>query len=257
MSAAMMSVCVAKTVDVGGRTLEIPAPEGFVELTEDMSALYAATKKIVDSDNDTLAYYIPSEMADAAKAGEFVPAVKYFVLKAQGNTKFVTMGNSEFASLAAGVKSANQMVTDELKMVLGDSFDPAAVVELKGIAVLPPHRETETTLANSMLIRQTALGGKGEGQVMSATKTYANIGGKVMLLAAYGAEQDSEWTRTAVGAWTDAVLAGNPNPPVGDSSGGSLKEEADGVGFKSAVIGAIVGALVVFVFSSLKSRRKA
>lgn len=256
---SMITIGNAKTLQVGGRSLTIPEPAGFVEVTPEMLSLFSATRKLEDPDNESLAYYIPEEMEEAAIAGEIPPVERYLVLKAQGNTKFDSVGDATFESLVAGVKSTNQMRTAELKTTMGDSFSPEAVVELNGLAILPPHRESKTAFAHSMLIEQAALGGEGEEQVMAATKTIANVGGKVLLLFAYGSEKDLEWTRSASGSWTDAVLGANPAPPVDPESrgDGSGLESPGGSMIKSGLIGAVIGGVLVFLLFLAKNRRAA
>ena len=93
---------------------------------------------------------------------------------------------------------------------------------------------------------------------MAATKVYANVGGKVLLLFAYGAEKDLEWTRAATGAWTDVVVSNNPGPPS-DAGESSTSEYDPGQvgdsGFKVGLIGAVIGGVLVFVLMALKNRR--
>jgi hypothetical protein len=260
LTIAMMAMSHAKTLQVGGRSLTVPEPEGFVEVTPDMPELYGITRKMVDPDNETLAFHIPAEMADAAKAGKVPQPERYFVLKVQGNTEFVAMDASGFEGLVSGVRSSNQMITKEMKSELGDSFDPAAVVALRGVAFLPPHRESEVAFAHSMLINTVAFGGNEQKQLMSATTSYANVAGKVLILYAYGAEKDLDWTRTAAGAWTDAVLAANPKPPVRmaqDEAGNSGLGQAGGSDLRSGVIGAVIGGVLVFLLVLLMKRRQA
>jgi hypothetical protein len=256
---AMMAVSNARTMQVGGRGLEIPGPEGYVEVTPEMPGLYGATRSIVDPDKEILAYYIPAEMAERARSDEAPRLEKYFVLKVQGNTQFVTLDSGGFEGLVAGVRSTNQMVAEEMKSELGDSFDPAAVVALKGVALLPPHQATEDIFAYSMLINTAPPGGKGNKQVMSATTSYANVGGKVLLFYAFGPEKDLVWTQTETAKWTDSVLEINPKPPAGPprENGGRMDSgEDDGAVLKSGLIGAAAGGILVFLLFLVKNRKK-
>ncbi len=256
MTIAMMAISNAKTLQVGGRSLEVPEPDGFVEVTPEMPGLYGITRGIVDPDNETLAYFIPSEMADAAKAGQATPPKKYFVLKVQGNTEFVALDAAGFGGLVAGVKSSNQMISEEMKSQLGDDYSPAAVVKLRGVAALPPHQESDVVFAYSMLTNSGAFG----QPMMSATTSYANVAGKMLILHAYGEESDLEWTRSAAGAWTKAVLAANPKPPasgLANSAATSAGEQFGGGDLKSGVIGAVVGVVLAVLVLGLKKRKKA
>ena len=256
MTIALMAISNAKTLQVGGRSLEVPEPDGFVEVTPEMPGLYGITRGIVDPDNETLAYFIPSEMADAAKAGQVTPPKRYLVLKVQGNTEFVALDAAGFAGLVAGVKSSNQMISEEMKSQLGADFSPAAVVKLRGVAALPPHEESDVVFAYSMLTNSGAFG----QQMMSATTSYANVAGKMLILHAHGEEGDLEWTRSAAGAWTKAVLAANPKPPVGGASStpaASDGEQFGGGDIKSGVIGALIGVVLAFLVLRLKKRKQA
>ena len=256
LAMAMMAVSNAKTLQIGGRNLEVLAPEGFVEVTPEMPKLYEIARGIVDPDNPTLAYFIPADMADAAKAGENVELKKYFLLKVQGNTEFVSLDSAGFAGLVAEVKSSNFMINQEMKTQLGDDFSLSAVVKLRGIAAHPPHLESDVVFAYSMLTSGRAFGSDDQNQIMSATTAYTNVAGKILLLSAFAEEGELEWTRDAVGAWSSAVLASNPKAPVGNAGGGNSKseEDIDSIDIKSGVIGAVIGVALAVLFLVIKRR---
>ena len=62
----------ADTFEVGGKTIVVPVPQGFVRVTEDMIAVNSICEQVAAADpaNDTLASYVLESGLPAALAGE-------------------------------------------------------------------------------------------------------------------------------------------------------------------------------------------
>ena len=51
-------IASADTFDIGGRTITIPSPAGYVRVTNDMPTVKRIVDQMVDQSNDMLAFYI-------------------------------------------------------------------------------------------------------------------------------------------------------------------------------------------------------
>jgi len=121
---------------------------------------------------------------------------------------------------------------------------------------LPPHHESDRSLALSMLMRYGMTDARGNpvSWEASITITLVHLRAKILYLGVLGEKADLEWTRSAAHAWAEAVVAANP-------STGAIAEQEQGDRFdwvavmKYGIIGALVAGLVS-AFAAAAMRRK-
>ena len=99
LMAATSMFARADTFEVGGKTIVVPVPQGFVRVTEDMTAVNRLCEQAAaaDSANDTLASYILESGVPTAMAGEIPPLERTFILKVNRQLQNLTVGKNDFA----------------------------------------------------------------------------------------------------------------------------------------------------------------
>ena len=103
----------ADTFEIGGKTIVVPVPQGFVRVTEAMPAVHRFFEQIAAADpaNDTLASYILESGVPTAMAGELPPLKRYFILKVNRQLQNLTVGKDGFAEFK---KIAREQNLDDL-----------------------------------------------------------------------------------------------------------------------------------------------
>ena len=248
----------ADTFEVGGKTIIVPVPQGFVRVTEDMIAVNSICEQAAAADpaNDTLASYILESGVPAAVAGEIPPLDRYFVLKVSKGMQNLTVGKNDFAEFKKIIrdqndellKSVNPQIREGMsKMSEGVSqdFDINFAMEISQMVPLAPHYEEENAIAFSMFANyEVAAEDVNETDIVSSTSTYLNAAGRVLFLYSYGQQGDLEWTRNASREWGKRVMESNTQPP--QKSPDDLRFDWNEIMGK-ALAGAIAGGLVALI----------
>ena len=107
---------------VANTSINVPIPAGYVRVTEEMPQLKRFLDQLVDPMNDTLAVYIPEQLASAALAGGAPALERYLILKVNKKMRNRTVGVDEFRALKAAVRQQNQKVIEEVNRKLPEYF---------------------------------------------------------------------------------------------------------------------------------------
>ncbi len=256
--------------DIESMKLSVPAPNGYVRVTEQMPAVYRLSQQMKDLANDTLAYYISTTDQAAALKGKIPPLNKTFLLKVNKAVKKRNLSKEDFRELAEAKRTKKQEITDSIKSALPGLFEDINRGLKKDLGIdskfsvsdfmeLEPHHDTDKALAYSMYIKMAvSIKDKKYEQLLAATLTMLNVSGKVLSLYCYAPKKDLEWTRTASEAWANSIISSNPPPPSHSAKLGGVdwKKYFSGT-FQGAVIGGIIGILVFAVGKSLTKTYKA
>ena len=78
---ACVSNLAADEFSLGGKQITVPAPKGFVRITDDMARLQPFVVMVTDSMNDTLAVYVPEDLAALTSDDELPEFERHLVLK--------------------------------------------------------------------------------------------------------------------------------------------------------------------------------
>lgn len=259
----------ATNFSVGGKDLEIPAPNDFSLVTKEMDAVYRLGLRMADPMNDQLAFYIVDSDVPIAMSGEMPSFNRYYLLKVNKKLKNRVVGSKDFAVLKTSVKSQNteliksvekQMpgLMEKISNGISEEFDIDFAMKLSQVVPLNPHSESDCSFAYSMYVNYgTTIEGSTEDIIVSATSTIVNVAGKIIFLYCYGPQEELEWTRSASKAWEAMILASNAQPPLRSSGMGAfdwnkvLEKSAGG-----AVVGAVVGCLGVLVLAIILKNKK-
>ncbi len=242
-------------IEVGGQPIDVPLPEGFVELTPAMSPYYEALGAYIGPGNLRYATLISSEDADALLRGEAIELHRYFNLETQRAISTRSVSTAQFAELRgimrnemdelyASVEEQLPGMIDAGDRKLTTQFDADIAVQLGGLLPMPVHLDTDNAIANSMFATVgAAVDGENTGSVVvSATTLVLHVKDKVLFLYAYGEEADLEWTREAVERWGRDVLVANSLAMAEQST--TEAGDQGGIDWGSVIRNAFFGALL-------------
>jgi hypothetical protein len=265
---AAVHLCHAETVkpqaiddvSVGGRMIKLPPPTGFQRIDGLNPEKDRVVESLLAASNRYLARFEPLQ-ANAADAGRSFNAQ---VLRSLENRE---IGDRTFAEMKQQTKKeldqARATIEAEITKVKGkaekamqDATGADAALSVSDLAVLGYFGETPNSLGFTMAMNVEARAGDNANKLKGVIASMiVPINGRLVYLYAnadFKSEADRQWAEKAVTGWRDAVLAANPRvegPPASRSI-------FDGVG-RSAIIGAIVGAIGGLVAMLLKKKRKA
>lgn len=264
-AAGLVAPLRAEPFELGGRTLEIPAPEGYVKVTDDMRELKRLSDQFVDPLNDTLAFYIPRSSAPVALAGGLPPLDRYFLVKTEKRLRAVTVSAPEFAEMRQRIGAQNKQVFEEVRAKAPGYLEQISRnikreqdldVDLGDFRMIPlePHQDIPVAVAYSLLMAVGRREGKGPTPLRPATMTIMNAHGRVIFLYAYGTQGDLVWTRDASASWQTAISSLNPPPPERKANGWSMDWAQ--VGW-TALGGAVIGGLAVLLVELFARKKQA
>ena len=257
------------TFEVAGKTIVVPVPQGFVRVTEDMTAVNRLCEQVAAADpaNDTLASYILESGVPTAMAGEIPTLDRYFILKVNKGMQNLTVGKNDFAEFKKIIRNQNDELfknatpqtreaVSKMSEGVSQDYDINFAMEINQMVPLAPHYEEENAIAFSMFANyEVAAEEVKKTNIVAATVTLLNAAGRVLFLNSYGPQGDLEWTRTASRDWANEVMESNTQPPPGSPSGRRFDwNEIMGKGLVGAIAGGLV-ALIAMVFRRYFWRR--
>ncbi|MDB5335040.1 MAG: hypothetical protein JWN70_659 [Planctomycetaceae bacterium] len=254
------SVGWTETITVGGTTMEIPAPPGFVMITPEMMPLRDVQRQTVPATNEQFIAFIAEADKPAALKGEIPDLTRTFSVQVPTDLITRLSTNAEFrelkdlfknqsAAIENQLKRDTPQLTDKMNKGLSDALDTDVGLAVNEVKMLPPHHETERSLAFSAITKFSVNdeAGKRVPLVTAATSTAIHIKGRTIIVYAYAEESGLEWGREISKQWADAIIKANPS----DAST-ALQEAAKAGGFNwtkiliPAIVGGIVGGWTVF-----------
>ena len=254
-----------KPFAIGGETLEIPSPKGFILVTSQMDALNRLVLQLTDPANDQLAYYITKSDAPTAISGAIPPLERYCILKVGKKIKNAVVSTEDFTKLKNIVKQNNKRILkaaeakipgmmDKMSKEINKEFGVELTLKVSEMVPYDPHYETDNALAYSMHMNYGITAeGHTEDSIVSATIIFVNVGGKVLFLYCYGLHEEIEWTRSASKDWVETIVKNNTPPPSNSSGGGGF--DWDRV-IEKAIIGGIIGGLIGLLLKLLSRFKK-
>ena len=226
----------ADVFDVGGETVVVPDPNGFVRVNKNMVMLRRYLKQVAaaDTSNDTLAVYIRESIVPAAMEGRIPELKRWCIVKVPNSLRNTTINTNIFAEYKKVVKQHYKRVLEKLgpqmreasaKMSEGVSgeFDLDISIDSGQVVPLAVHHDSENSIAHSMFMESKVTVGKQESsEVISATTESVNVSGRLLNLYVYGEKEDLKWTRTASRDWATRTLQRNDPPSSGSGIGTTI-----------------------------------
>ena len=262
-----LSLFAADTFTINGRDITVPAPQGFVRITDDMTAVKRVIQQIVDSGTDTLAYYIMESEVPAAMAGEIPSLERTFCLKVDKKLRNMTIGKNDFSQLKSTTKNQNQQIFEDINAQIPElmknmsqgmsqEFDVDIAMNISQMLPLEPHYEAENALAYSMYINYgVSAGNENIEEIAPATVTFLNASGTVLFLYGFAPKDELEWTRSASMNWAESVMASNSQPPARSPGRGIDWNKVMEKGLVGAIVGVGLVALLAGADSFFKRKK--
>lgn len=207
---------------VGDRTIDIPLPEGFVELTPDMSPYYESMWAYIAPSNNRYLTLVEESRADAMRRGETIDVGRYMNIETEKSISRMSISAAQFDELQNVLRNQLFELTAKLEELapemldagnasLSEQFDTDLAIEFGGVVPFPIHHDTDNAIASSMYmtIAATVNGEAAETEVLAATMLTLHVGDKVLFLYVYGPQPDLIWTRQIAAAWADRIVAAN------------------------------------------------
>lgn len=250
------SAQAADTFNINGKDIIVPAPKGFVRVTDEMTDLKRLVQQMQDPVNDTLAYYISESDVPAAMAGEIPELNRWFILKINKQLRNMTIGRNDFSRLKEATKGQNQKLFEKVKAQIPEhmnkmsqgvsqEFDMDFAMSISQVVPLDPHYESDNALGFSMYLKnEVTVGSEKKNTIISATSTFLNTSGAVLFLYGYGPQNQLEWTRSASMNWAENVMKSNSQPPQTSPNSGGINW---GKVFEKGLVGSIVGGLFALI----------
>lgn len=239
------SLVHAETFMVKGREIVLNPPPGFALVTEDMTALWQASRQLDDPSNDTIAFFIPVAAIPAAKAGQLPSYERYMMVKSTKDLAAIDISKRMFGKLKSTIKKERKEIMAQAEVEAKQQMENANLgLAFSGMEFLDVHAETEHSLSFSMLI-DIEMGDEKVHQ--ASTACMALLNNRIISLYAYAPKDELEWTRTAAGDYQVTAIADNPSKAVGGFFDW-------GKVLNKALIGAVVGGSFAFLFSLFKRK---
>lgn len=219
----------AEQFQIGETSLEIPAPEGYVNVTAEIKDQFPFQQILAESKRQgaDISFYLPEKMVAELREGALFEPKRFFMLQITEKLKRISFSAADFAMFKLRVKEKNQeyrdmrdrklkQASDNLSQELSRGADLDLSLEITETTAFEPHFESINELSSSKYVAGgLQVNGEDGAAVRDAnahTLTYLNTGGKLIVLDCVAPENDLEWTRTASRAWAAAILAENPMP---------------------------------------------
>ena len=259
------SAQAADTFNINGKDIIVPAPKGFVRVTDEMIVVKRLVQQMQDPVNDTLAYYISESAVPAAMAGEIPEVDRWFSLKINKQLRNMTVGNNDFSRLKEAMKGQNQKMFEEVKAQIPEhmnkmsqgvsqEFDMEFAMSISQMVPLDPHYESDNAWGFSMYLKnEVTVGSEKKNTIISATSTFLNTSGAVLFLYGYGPQNQLEWTRSASMKWAENVMTNNSQPPQKSPNSGGINW---GKVFEKGLVGAIVAGLFALIAGAVAIFKK-
>lgn len=249
-------------VEVGGRSLQIPAPEGFERADRVLPKYDEVCEAMLPPSNRRLAAFALPEFVDKLRAGEMEDTDRHFALQSTKQFEEQEISDRAFRGAREELKRELQALRAKLdeeaqKLIASGK---ATVAKQQGVeldlavsdtAMLGFFEETDTALGFTLAMNVQTPQGR-ERQVCAAV--VAPLHGRLVnfyAYSSYASEADRQWAETAARAWKDAAMAANPRVA------GSVLEGFDLASVvRSAVIGGGVGLMIGLVQWLRKKRRR-
>ena len=192
-----VATALADQFPSGMTMVDVPAPKGFVLVTDEMPLVKRFMDQMVDPMNDTLAIYISEQVARQALKGDMPELERYFILKVNRNVRNKTVGADEFSDLKTSLKKQNRKFLEEAKKKMPGYFEKTAEgihkefqvkmdLEVASMVPFDPHTETDNSMAYSMLMGVgVTTEGVREVTTMACTATFVNPAGALLYLISY------------------------------------------------------------------------
>jgi hypothetical protein len=253
-----ISGVTAIEVDVGGETVVIPTPLGFVEGRSVSDAAQDFAEQLTPSMNRLLAFFVSEDDAERLQRGEPATWQRYMMVQTERQSEAVRIAPDDFFALrnvlTSQQKTLQSAVSEDPKTVLDNLYsDLEAGIKVGESVPLGIFSQDQAHISMAGLVRyQTANRQPSVTYVVANATNVLNPANRILFVYVYSGfhdREDLEWVEATSINWTRTILAANPN----SSSAGLIDWVRTG---SEAIWGGVVGATAVVGFLLFRRRRR-
>ncbi|HEX7892185.1 MAG TPA: hypothetical protein VF522_22740 [Ramlibacter sp.] len=198
---------------IGGTSIQVPVPPGYVEVTDPRLLDFA--RKTTPNGNRLLAVFVSQADDERMRAG-FGPLMqRYFMLQTSRRAEAAKLNPSDFAQVKAAIRA--QMPTTSERVLPGvnkdlrnNLQDEAVQAEVKSVAGDGVFLDTDTAIGFGMRgeVKVTAAE-RSETTEMGSAGVTALARGKLVFFYAYAIASDLDWARGEARSWAAQLERAN------------------------------------------------
>lgn len=253
------------TIEVGGKTIHVPAPAGFHEISE----LSPYTRKLAEGmtpqNNRLLAVFVSESDLGRIMKGESPEFGRHMLLMVYRQLEHTDFSGAQFQQLVGQVKQEQEILLEKVKDKAGSLLDDALGKLSKDDGVSLKLKVGETVSLGVFIERNDTVGFasltkcqvSAEGQqidyLMASGISYIRVKGKILYAYVYGIyenQNDLEWVRTTSRKWVDQILTINVEQAAQQS------ENASGFDWEKVIAAGIVGGLFALIAGGIQWLKK-
>ncbi len=208
---------VSHTLNIGGTSLDIPPPPGFVPVTSDMQGIQDSVKQAEEgatsTSNKLEAFFVSQADADAARAGK---------LSAIGSRYVTVLSSIPLATAALEPKDMNELKAGFAKLSQADQTKTikdnvnrgpqSQATQVNDLRILPTVDLSDRSFLSPMVIQRAnaTADGKTVAEHFTGSTVIMLVKDKVISSNIYGDPNDLAWEQSLAQTWVPTVLAQNP-----------------------------------------------
>lgn len=262
----------ATEISVGGTSLSIPSPTGYSQITTAMKPFSELAARVVPPSNEQMALFLPIADVKSAAKGGIPDSIRRLAVQVAKKLIHSFVTNADFAEIKQTMKTQNDKMLKEIeaespgifeKLNKGILRDYDLDLKLSNVQMipLPPHYETERSLAYSIISKVNVKDENGKSSIYeeASTVTLVHLQGKVLFLYVFSEKKGLDWSRTESQKWADTVMAANPS--VGAVAIREASSSRSGFDWSKVGSGTLAGAFAGLIIGTIgyvfkKARRK-
>lgn len=261
----------AVEIDIGNRQVSVPLPDGYVELTPEMSPYHETMEAYIAPSNIRFLSLIRTSDAEAILRGEVADLRRYMNIESEKGIAAASVSSATYDELRHVLRTqlddlvaqANEHlpgIIEKGNSTVSEAFDANVAVDLGGMVPLPIHLDTTNSMAYSMYLTVgvSTNGEKTSNDVIAATMLALHVKDKVLFLYIYGSESDLDWTREFASIWAAEIVTANPMSV--EVKQAVERPRSRGINWdevlEKAAVGALIGGVIGILGFLLRRRKK-
>lgn len=213
-------------------------------------------KRFVAPDAEQFIAFIPESALPLALKDEMPDLTRTFSVQTAKKLMDIPVSIADFSKLKHSFKTQYEDIFKRVEKQVPDLMGKINEGITKqytvnpGLSVsqtipLPPHQETNRTLAFSTFVKYNVndVSGNSASYVTVVTTTFVHVKSKVLFLYSYAEEDGLEWSREISKQWANAIVEANPS----DFQSSVKTRNYLDMFIKYAILGGLIGVVVILI----------
>ena len=205
---------------MGSRSLRIPAPERFVEITSQFPFVSQRIRSTEDPKNETLAVHVPASFVPKLKMSEAIDLEFYTKISVNRQIKGIDVAPAEYAAVIATLEkqfgtyidpkgSVMKNVESNSRKGLSDVYGEPTEVSINGVTNLGFFEKTRNVFSGMMLVNLEVGGRK---MTTLGTFSVLHVNQRIVFVYVYKmspTDSDTAMITDFTKKWTARIVAAN------------------------------------------------